>query len=113
MATMTLSPFYNLLGGGQETLPYFSQQFQAASTLPDWPMVRIVHLITLHRICIGISGYSLLMAYGVLVDRSIGLGGCIVRGWDAVAGLTAVVTVPVIHGAVRVIICKKGPNIMI
>lgn len=48
----------------------------------------------------------MLVPHGVLVDGGIGLGGGVVRWWDAVAGLAAVIAVPVVHGAVRVVICK-------
>lgn len=48
----------------------------------------------------------MLVADWILVDRRVGLGCAVVRGWDAVTGFTAVVAVPVVHGAVGVIVCR-------
>ena len=42
-----------------------------------------------------------------MVDRGIGLGCSIIGWWDAVACLTAVVTVTIIHCTVRVIVWKR------
>lgn len=52
----------------------------------------------------------LLMPHGILVHGSVGLGGGVVRRWDAVTGLAAVVAVPVIDGAVWVFVCSHGHN---
>lgn len=78
----------------------------AAPTLPDGTLVRVVHLIALHGVGVGVTGALLLVPHGVLVDGGVGLGGGVVRRRDAVAGLTAVIAVPVVHHAVGVIICK-------
>lgn len=79
------------------------------ATLPDGSLVRVVHLVALHGVSVGVAGALLLVPHGVLVHGGVGLG-CGVVGWgDAVAGLAAVVTVPVIHGTVGVIVCK-GPQ---
>lgn len=48
-----------------------------------------------------------LVPHGILVHGSIGLGGGVVGRRDAVTGLAAVVTVPVIHGAVWIIVCDR------
>lgn len=48
----------------------------------------------------------MLVADWILVDRRVGLGCAVVRGWDAVTGFAAVVAVPVVHGAVGVIVCR-------
>lgn len=55
-------------------------------------------------IIVGVS--VVLVPHGILVHGSVGLGGGVVGRWDAVTGLTAVVTVPVVHGAVRVLVCS-------
>lgn len=68
-------------------------------------MVRVVHLIIAVRgVRVGVTGRSLLVAHGILVDGCVGLRSGVERGWDAIAGLTAVVTVPIIHSTVRVIV---------
>lgn len=56
-------------------------------------------------ITVGVS--VLLVSHGVLVHGGVGLRGGVVRGRDAVTGLTAVVTVPVIHSAVWILICSQ------
>lgn len=50
------------------------------------------------------SGVAVLVADGILVDRGVGLGCAVVWRGDAVTGFTAIVAVPVIHGAVWVLI---------
>lgn len=64
--------------------------------------VIIVQLIDV--VSVGVS--VVLVPHGILVHGSIGLGGGVVRRWDAVTGLTAVVAVPVIHCAVWVLVCS-------
>lgn len=49
-----------------------------------------------------------LMPHWVLVHGSIGLGGGVEGRRDAVTGLTAVVTVPVINGTVWVLVCSHN-----
>lgn len=51
--------------------------------------------------------YVLLLPHGVLVHGSVGLRGGVVGRWDAVTGLTAVVAVAVVHGAVRILVCSQ------
>jgi len=75
-------------------------------TVPDGPLVRVVHLVALHGVGVGVTGALLLVPHGVLVDGGVGLGGGVVRRRDAVAGLAAVVAVPVIHRAVGVVVCE-------
>lgn len=54
------------------------------------------------------SGAAVLVADGILVDRGIGLR-CAVEGrGDAVTGFTAIVTVPVIHGTVWILIYTEA-----
>lgn len=55
-------------------------------------------------VVVGVS--VLLVPHGILVHGSVGLGGGVVGRRDAVTGLTAVVAVPVIHGAVWVLVCS-------
>lgn len=54
------------------------------------------------------GGAVLLVSDGVLVDGGIGLGRGVVRRRDAVTGLTAIVTVSVIHSTVWVLIWRGG-----
>lgn len=49
-----------------------------------------------------------LMPHWVLVHGSIGLGGGVEGRRDAVTGLAAVVTVPVINGTVWVLVCSHN-----
>lgn len=53
------------------------------------------------------SGVAVLLADGILVDRSVGLGCAVVGRGDAVTGFTAVVAVPVVHSTVWVFICTE------
>lgn len=48
----------------------------------------------------------MLVADGILVDRSIGLGCAVVWRRDTITGFTAIVAVPVVHSTVWVFICK-------
>ena len=41
---------------------------------------------------------------------SVGLGGGVEGRWDAVTGLTAVVAVPVVNGAVLILVCSNKHN---
>lgn len=54
-------------------------------------------------IIVGVS--VVLVPHGVLVHGSVGLGGGVVGRRHAVTGLTAVVTVPVVHSAVWILVC--------
>lgn len=56
----------------------------------------------MHLVVVGVS--VVLVSHGVLVHGGIGLGGGVVRRWDAVTGLAAVVAVPVVHSAVWILI---------
>lgn len=47
-----------------------------------------------------------LVPHGILVHGSVGLRGGVEGRRDAVAGLTAVVAVPVVHSAVWVVVCS-------
>lgn len=61
----------------------------------------------MHGVAVGFPGTQGWRADRILVDRGIGLG-CSVIGWrDAVARLTAIVAVTVIHRTVRVIVWKR------
>lgn len=53
-------------------------------------------------------GAAVLMADGILVDRSIGLGCAVVGRGDAVTGFTAIVAVSVIHSTVWVFIYTEA-----
>lgn len=83
---------------------------------PECPTLWIIKVITLHRIIARVPGTALKKQllwqshwHRELVHRSIGLGSCMVRRWDAIAGLTAIVTVSVINGTVRVFKgCRKN-----
>lgn len=54
--------------------------------------------------------YILLLPHGILVHGGVGLGGGVVGRRDAVTGLAAVVAVPVVHGAVWILVwsCKHS-----
>lgn len=52
-----------------------------------------------------------LVPHGVLVHGGVGLGRGVEGGRDAVAGLAAVVAVPVVHGAVRVLVWPHGDTV--
>ena len=60
-------------------------------------VVQLVDFVT-----VGVS--VVLVSHGILVHGRVRLGGGVVGRRDAVTGLAAVVTVPVIHGAVWIII---------
>lgn len=50
------------------------------------------------------SGAAVLVADGILVDRGIGLRCAIVGRGDAITGFTAIITVPVVHGTIWILI---------
>lgn len=52
-----------------------------------------------------------LVPHGVLVHGGVGLGRGVEGGRDAVTGLAAVVAVPVVHGAVRVLVWPHGDTV--
>lgn len=54
-------------------------------------------------VVVGVS--VVLVSHGILVHGGVGLRGGVVGRRDAVTGLTAVVAVPVVHSAVRVLVC--------
>ena len=54
------------------------------------------------------SGAAVLVADGILVDRGIGLRCAVVGRGDAVTGFAAIVTVPVIHGTVWILIYTEA-----
>lgn len=75
---------------------------------PDSPLMVIVYVLVVARVWVReVSGAAVLVADGILVDRSIGLGCAIVGRGDTITGFTAIVTVPVIHSAVWVFIYKR------
>lgn len=57
-------------------------------------------------IIVGVS--VVLVPHGVLMHGSVGLGGSVVRRWNAVTGLTAVVAVPIVGSAVWILICTHN-----
>jgi hypothetical protein len=73
---------------------------------PERPRLREL-LIAVHGVTVGLPGPQRGRSHGVLVHRGVGLRSRIVGRWDAVAGLTPIVTVPVIHRTVGVVICKE------
>lgn len=52
-----------------------------------------------------------LVPHGVLVHGGVGLRRGVEGGRDAVTGLAAVVAVPVVHGAVRVLVWPRGDTV--
>lgn len=73
---------------------------------PDSPLPRILGVLAVASLWIEVSGAAVLVADGILVDRSVGLRCAVVGRRDAIAGFTAIVTVPVVHSAVWVLVCK-------
>ncbi len=73
------------------------------SLSPDAPRGIAVQ-VTVVGARVGCAGTAVLVAHGILVDRGVGLRCAVVRRWDAVTGLTAVITVSVIHRAVWIIV---------
>ena len=73
--------------------------------LPHGSVV-VVQLV--YVICVGVS--VLLLPHGILVHWSVGLGGCVEGRRDTVTGLAAVVAVPVVHGAVWILVCSHKHN---
>lgn len=73
---------------------------------PECPRLREL-FIAVHGVAVGLPGPQRGWPHGVLVHRSIGLRSRVVRRWDAVARLTPIITVPVIHGTVGIIICRE------
>jgi hypothetical protein len=76
---------------------------------PEGPTLWIIKVVTLHRVIARVMGTALKKELlwqphrnRELVYRSVGLGSRVVRRWGAIAGLTAVVTVSVINGTIRV-----------
>lgn len=69
----------------------------------------ILHVLVVARVWVReVSGAAVLVADGILVDRSVGLGCAIVGRGDTITGFTAIVAVPVIHSTVWVFIYKKS-----
>lgn len=54
-----------------------------------------------------------LMPHGVLVHGGVGLGRGVEGRRDAVTGLAAVVAVPVVHGAVRIVVWPHGHTVRV
>lgn len=74
-------------------------------TLPHSPPLPKVQVIALHRVNTGLSRTPLLLQsrlHRELVDGGVGLRGCMIWRWYAVAGFATVVTVTVIHGTIMV-----------
>jgi len=66
-------------------------------------------VVVVQLVDVSAAGVSVLLApHGVLVHGGVGLRGGVVGGRDAVTGLAAVVAVPVVHGAVRILVCSRG-----
>lgn len=63
-------------------------------------------LIAVHGVAVGLPGPQRGRPHGVLVHGGVGLRSRVVGRGDAVAGLTPIVTVPVIHRTVGVVICR-------
>lgn len=76
--------------------------------LPAPAVVSVVHVKAVHGVCAGVQVVLELGAHGVLVHGGVGLGRSMVARGQAVAGLTAVVTVPVVHCTVMVIQGCRG-----
>lgn len=67
-------------------------------------MVSAVQVKAVQRVCAGVGMLLPLPGpHGVLVHGGVGLGRGVVAWGQAVAGLTAVVAVPVVYGAVLVL----------
>ena len=88
---------------------YQEEKVFCSQHLPEGPPLWIIEVITLHRVIARVPGTALQQqllwqshGHWELVQRSVGLGGGMVRRRDAVAGLTAVVTISVIHRTVRI-----------
>lgn len=73
--------------------------------LPHRPLVVVVEVAAMHGVAVRAPEAVLLLPHGVLVHGGVGLRGGVIRGGYAVAGLAAVVTIPVVHGAVGVLVC--------
>lgn len=78
----------------------------AGSTERLLPHGSVVVVQILDFISVGVP--VVLVPHGILVHGSIGLGGGVVGRRDAVTGLAAVIAVPVIYGAVWIIVCDKA-----
>lgn len=81
------------------------QEYKALKTLPHCPPLPKVQVIALHRVNTGLSRTPLLLQSGLhreLVDGGVGLRGCMIWRWHAVAGFATVVAVPVIDGTIMV-----------
>lgn len=77
--------------------------------LPDCSRVIVVDDVTaVMRVVVHGSVGAVLLTHGVLVNRSIRLGGGVVLWRDAVTRLAAIIAVPVVHRAVWVFICSKN-----
>lgn len=68
-------------------------------------MVSAVQIEAVNRVCAGVGMLLLPLPrpHGILVHGGVGLSRGVVAWRQAVARLTAVVAVPVVHGAVLVI----------
>lgn len=73
---------------------------------PALPHASVVVVQQVGVVAVGVAVVR--MPDGVLVHGGVGLGGGVEGGRHAVTGLTAVVAVPVIHGAVRILVCGGG-----
>lgn len=74
--------------------------------LPEGPWLR-EFLVTVHGVAVGFPGTQGWWANRILVDRSVGLGCSVIRWWDAVACLAAIVTVAIVHCTVRIIVWNR------
>lgn len=75
------------------------------TVLPHGPLIVVVKVL---YVCVGAGGAVVGVAHGVLVHGGVGLGRG-VEGWrHAVAGLAAVVAVPVVYRTVWIVVCARG-----
>lgn len=73
--------------------------------IPDSPLLWVVKVLAVAWARVReASGAAVLVGDGILVDWGIGLRRAVVGRRDAVTGFTAIVTVPVIHGTVWILI---------
>lgn len=72
-------------------------------TLPGSSLVPVVQVKAVDGVCAGVRVLLLPRPHGILVHGGVGLSRGVVTRRQAVTGLAAVVTVPVIYGAVLVI----------
>ena len=70
---------------------------------PANKVVPVVQVQAVHRVCAGVHVLLVAWAHRVLVHRGVWLGRSVVPWGQAVASLTTIVTVTVIHSTVQII----------